>query len=91
MIWFQADNLTSEIYNIDWYNTKNLKICKFVLFWLARSQTPVQMSGVGIVKVNRQVLLQVKLNNNCLFICAKNVLQIQRLGFSVTTMLTGLK
>jgi hypothetical protein len=57
---FQADNLTLQIYNIDWYNAKNLKICKFVLFWLAQSQTPVQMSGAGLVKINRQVLLQVR-------------------------------
>ncbi|KAH0808349.1 hypothetical protein GEV33_014442 [Tenebrio molitor] len=54
----EADNLSLAIYSIDWYNTKNLKICKFVLFWLAQSQTPVQMSGAGIVKVNRYVLLQ---------------------------------
>ncbi|KAJ3632640.1 hypothetical protein MTP99_009634 [Tenebrio molitor] len=70
----EADNLTLEIYNIDWYNTKDLKVWKFVQFWLAQSQTPVQMSGAGIVRVNRQVLLQ-----------------IQRLGFSVATMLTGLQ
>jgi hypothetical protein len=57
---FQADNLTLQIYNIDWYNAKSLKICKFVLFWLAQSQTPVQMSGAGLVKINRQVLLQVR-------------------------------
>jgi hypothetical protein len=52
--------LTSEIYNIDWYNASDLKICKFVLFWLTQAQIPVQMSGAGVVKVNRPVMLQVR-------------------------------
>jgi hypothetical protein len=51
--------LTSEIYNMDWYNTKNLKLRTFVLFWLTQKQTPVQLSGAGIVKGIRPVMLQV--------------------------------
>jgi hypothetical protein len=59
MVLFQADNLTSEIYNIDWYNTNNLKMSKFVLFWQTQSQIPLKMSGAGIIKVTRSVMLQV--------------------------------
>ncbi|KAJ3632642.1 hypothetical protein MTP99_009636 [Tenebrio molitor] len=55
----EADTLTAEIYNLDWYNARDLKICKFVLFWLTQAQTPVQMTGAGIVKVNRPVMLQI--------------------------------
>jgi hypothetical protein len=58
---FQASNLTSAIYNIDWYNTEDLKIKRFILFWLQRTQMEVQMSGAGIIKISRPVLLQVRL------------------------------
>ncbi|XP_068902921.1 odorant receptor 43a-like [Tenebrio molitor] len=56
----EASNLASAVYNIDWYNTKNLKIRRFILFWLQKTQTAVEMTGAGIVKVNRPVLLQVR-------------------------------
>jgi hypothetical protein len=58
---FQASNLTSAVYNIDWYNTEDLKIKRFILFWLQRTQMEVQMSGAGIIKISRPVLLQVRL------------------------------
>ncbi|XP_063913227.1 uncharacterized protein LOC135129886 [Zophobas morio] len=65
--------LADEIYSVDWYNA-NLKILKFVLFWMAQAQIPVQMSGAGVFQVNRTLLLRV-----------------QRLGYSISTLMTGLK
>jgi hypothetical protein len=56
---FQTENLAVEIYNIDWYNARSLKIHKFVLFWLAQAQIPVQISGAGILMLNRALVLRV--------------------------------
>ncbi|KAJ3645160.1 hypothetical protein Zmor_022842 [Zophobas morio] len=55
----EAEKLANEIYCLDWYNSPNLKIRKFVLFWLMKAQKPVQMSGGGLMTVNRNVFLQI--------------------------------
>ncbi|EFA04733.1 uncharacterized protein LOC103314627 [Tribolium castaneum] len=56
----EAEKLSFEIYSINWYETKNLKIRKFVLFWIMQTQIPVQMSGGGMLIVNRPLVLQVQ-------------------------------
>ncbi|XP_068902925.1 odorant receptor 43a-like [Tenebrio molitor] len=70
----ESENLALEIYNMDWYNARSFKIHKFLLFWLAQTQIPVQMSGAGILMLNRPLMLRV-----------------QRIGYSVSTLLSGLK
>ncbi|RZC41244.1 7tm 6 domain containing protein, partial [Asbolus verrucosus] len=40
----EAETLPDEIYSTDWYNTKNRKIHKFILFWLIKAQRPMIMS-----------------------------------------------
>ncbi|XP_044267779.1 uncharacterized protein LOC123013370 [Tribolium madens] len=69
----EAEKLALQIYFINWYETKNLKIRKFILFWLMQAQVPVRMTGGGMLIINRSLMLQ-----------------IQRIGFSLTTLLTGL-
>ncbi|KAJ3656437.1 hypothetical protein Zmor_015516 [Zophobas morio] len=73
LVEIEAEQLSYAIYNIDWYNAKLPKNRKFVLFWLRQTQIPLEMTGAGILKINRPVMLQ-----------------IQRLGFSVSSLLAGL-
>ncbi|KAH0821598.1 hypothetical protein GEV33_001193 [Tenebrio molitor] len=54
----ESENLALEIYNMDWYNARSFKIHKFLLFWLAQTQIPVQMSGAGILTLNRPLMLR---------------------------------
>jgi hypothetical protein len=49
---------------MDWYNARSFKIHKFLLFWLAQTQIPVQMSGAGILTLNRPLMLRVSLSEN---------------------------
>ncbi|XP_044268810.1 uncharacterized protein LOC123013990 [Tribolium madens] len=69
----EAEKLVFHIYNINWYETRNLKIRKFILFWLMQAQVPVQLTGGGMLTINRTLMLQ-----------------IQRIGVSFSTLLTGL-
>lgn len=51
--------MVNEIYNVDWYNSDDPKVRKFVLFWLMKAQDPLRMSGGGLLNVDRTVFLQV--------------------------------
>ncbi|XP_008199314.2 uncharacterized protein LOC103314628 [Tribolium castaneum] len=69
----EAEKVAFAIYGIDWYNSKSLRIQKFVLFWLMHAQIPVQMSGAGMLNITRSQMLQ-----------------IQRIGYSLSTLLSKL-
>ncbi|XP_064212959.1 uncharacterized protein LOC107397885 [Tribolium castaneum] len=69
----QAEKLITQIYDINWYDSPNLKIRKFILFWLMQAQVSVQIKGAGVLVLNRPLMLQV-----------------QRISYSVSTLLTGL-
>ncbi|EEZ97777.1 uncharacterized protein LOC107398752 [Tribolium castaneum] len=54
----EGEKLAMDIYFMNWYETSSLKIRKFILFWLMRAQIPLQMTGGGMLVVNRPLVLQ---------------------------------
>ncbi|RZC31775.1 7tm 6 domain containing protein, partial [Asbolus verrucosus] len=53
IIFSQAQNLSDEIYNVNWEITSDTKIRKHILFMLMKSQIPLSITGGGILHVNR--------------------------------------
>ncbi|KAH0809398.1 hypothetical protein GEV33_013390 [Tenebrio molitor] len=49
----EAENLSGEIYNINWEATDSLKVRKHILFMLMKSQEPLSITGGGMLHVNR--------------------------------------
>ncbi|EFA04731.1 odorant receptor 7a [Tribolium castaneum] len=56
----EAEKLLTQIYEVNWYETPNLKIRKFILFWLMQAQVSVETKGAGLLVVNRSLMLQVQ-------------------------------
>ena len=55
----EIENLVCSIYGIDWYNTNDKKILTFVIFMIMNAQKSLYITGMGLFRVNRTVLLQV--------------------------------
>ncbi|KAJ3656696.1 hypothetical protein Zmor_015749 [Zophobas morio] len=55
----EIENLVCSIYGIDWYNTNDKKILTFVIFMIMNAQKSLYITGMGLFRVNRTVLLQI--------------------------------
>nr|XP_015836874.1 PREDICTED: uncharacterized protein LOC103314856 isoform X2 [Tribolium castaneum] len=55
----EAEKFENRIYDIEWQNTKDLNIRKFIIFWLMKAQKSIHMTGAGLFQVNRNVLIQI--------------------------------
>ncbi|XP_015839546.2 uncharacterized protein LOC100142608, partial [Tribolium castaneum] len=54
----EAESLADSIYDVDWYNAKDPRIRKHILFMLMKAQEPLRLTGAGLFDVNRNMLLQ---------------------------------
>ncbi|KAH0818826.1 hypothetical protein GEV33_003965 [Tenebrio molitor] len=54
----EAATLSDALYDLDWYNSSDKKIPRHILFMLMKAQQPVQLTGAGLISVNRNTFLQ---------------------------------
>lgn len=55
----QIESLHNVIYNIDWYNCKNIKIRKQIIIMLMKTKEPLHATGKGLFIVDNEMFLKV--------------------------------
>ncbi|RZC41627.1 7tm 6 domain containing protein [Asbolus verrucosus] len=55
----ESESLADAIFDVDWYNAKNMKMRKHILFMITNALEPLGFTGAGLFDINRTVFLQI--------------------------------